>query len=183
MWRSMSGKPEWIVVGEIAAPWGNRGEVKIIPHTEFPERFAQMESVRLFAKDQDTPYGVFPVEGCRSHKGSILLKLEGVDSINDAEKLRQMLIKVSVDELMPLPEGRYYIFQLVGLECVTTTGIKLGVITDVLQTGANDVYVVKPHPGVTKQKETLIPVIPQVVVDIRPEEGLVLIELMDGLLD
>ena len=78
-----------------------------------------------------------------------------------------MFIKVSKDEVVPLPEGSYYIFELVGLECVTTTGMSLGRITDVLQTGANDVYVVKPNPGVTKLSELLIPAVSEVVLDIN----------------
>ncbi len=173
----------WIVVGEIVSTQGNRGEVKIIPETEFPERFFAMESVRLFEGNSQEPYGIFAVEGSRMHKEAVVLKLEGIDSITEAERLRKMLIKVSVDELMPLPPDRYYIFQIIGLECETTTGEKLGVITDVLQTGANDVYVIKPYAGVTKLKEILIPVIPQVVLEINPEDGYVLVELLDGLLD
>lgn len=179
----MKKKPKWIVVGEVVATWGNRGEIKIIPYTEFPERFSQMDAVRLFAKDAEEPLGVFPLEDCRMHKEAIILKLKHVDTISEAEKLRKALIKVSVDELMPLPPGRHYIFELIGLECQTTEGERLGVISDVLQTGANDVYVIKPYPGVTKLKEILIPVIPQVVLEIEPEEGYVLVELMDGLLD
>lgn len=174
---------KWIVVGEIVSTQGNRGEVKVIPHTEFPERFFEMDSVRLFPDNSEEPYGVFAVEGTRDHQGAVVLKLEGVDSISDAERLRKMLIKVSVDQLMPLPPGRHYIFQLIGLECQTISGEKLGVITDVLQTGANDVYVIRPYAGVTKLKEILIPVIPQVVLEIKPEEGYVLVELLDGLLD
>ena len=173
----------WIVVGEIVSTQGNRGEVKIIPHTEFPERFFAMDSVRLFEENSQEPYGLFAVEGSRTHKEAIILKLEGIDSISEAEQLRKMLIKVSADELMPLPPGRHYIFQIIGLECETTTGEKLGVITDVLQTGANDVYVIRPYPGVTKLKEILVPVIPQVVLQINPDDGYVLVELLDGLLD
>lgn len=183
MWKSKRDKPKWIVVGEVVASWGNRGEVKIIAHTEFPERFQRMEAVRLFPRDSDEPVGSFPLESCRGHKDGLLLKLKDVDSIDQAEKLRGMLIKVSVDELMPLPPGRYYIFQIIGLECRTESGTPLGVVTDVLQTGANDVYVVKPYKGVTRQKEILIPVIPQVVKDIRPEEGVLVIEPMDGMLE
>jgi 16S rRNA processing protein RimM len=174
---------KWIVIGEIVSTQGNRGEVKVIPHTEFPERFFAMESVRLFEGNDPAPYGVFPLEGCREHKEAVILKLAGVDSISEAERLRKMLIKVSVDELMPLPPGRLYIFQIIGLECQTTSGEKLGVITDVLQTGANDVYVIRPYAGVTKLKEILIPVVPHVVLDIRPDDGYVLVELLDGLLD
>lgn len=183
MWKSKKENPKWIPVGEVVCPWGNRGEIKIIPHTEFPERFQQMEAVRLFIKGADEPVGLFSLESCREHKDGILLKLKDVDTIDQAEKLRGMLIQVSVDELMPLPPGRYYIFQIIGLECQTDSGQKLGVITDVLPTGANDVYVLRPYPGVSRQKEVLIPAIPQVVKDIRPEEGLVIIELMDGLLE
>lgn len=174
---------KWVVVGEIVASQGNRGEVKIIPHTEFPERFSAMESVRLFEEGAEEPYGVFALEGSRTHRDALILKLKNVDSIDDAERLRKMLIKVSVDELMPLPPGRHYIFQLIGLECQTVSGEKLGVISDVLQTGANDVYVIRPYPGVTKLKEILIPVIPQVVLEIKPEEGYVLVELLEGFLD
>lgn len=183
MWKSKKEKPNWIVVGEVICPWGNRGEIKIIPHTDFPERFQQMEAVRLFKKDVEEPVGLFPLESCREHKDGLLLKLSHVDSIDEAEKLRGMLIKVSVDELMPLPPGRYYIFQIIGLECQTVTGQRLGLVTEVLQTGANDVYVVKTYPGVSRQKEILIPVIPDVVKDIRPEEGVLIVHLLDGLLD
>lgn len=147
---SRSMKPiKWILIGEIVGWQGNRGgELKVIPHTEFPERFGEMESIRLFKQHgEEPPHGVFRLEGCRSHKGTLILKLEGVDDISGAEQLRGMLIKISTDELTPLPPGRHYIFQLIGLECVTTLGQRLGTITDVLQTGANDVYVVKPIRG------------------------------------
>lgn len=182
MWRSMS-ETKWVVVGEIITTQGNRGEVKIIAHTEFPERFFQMDRVRLFRPQDNEPSLVLTIENCRWHKEALVLKLHGVDSLSEAEELRHMLIKVSVDELMPLPPGRHYIFQLIGLECVTTDGVNLGVISDVLQTGANDVYVVEPRPGVTKLREILIPVISQVVLDIRPEDGVVILELLPGLLD
>lgn len=174
---------KWIVIGEIVTTQGNRGEVKIIPHTDFPERFSTMESVRLFNPNAKDSFETYGLESARVHKEAIILKLQDVDSISEAKKLVKMLIKVGEDELMPLPAGQYYIYQLLGLECHTTSGVKLGVITDVLQTGANDVYVLKPAPGVTELKEILIPVIPDVVLDIRPAEGFVLVELLPGLLD
>ncbi len=174
---------KWVLIGEIVAPQGNRGEIKVMPHTEFPERFQEMDRVRLFAKKDEEPRRIVEVEGCRFHKGAVILKLKDIDSIDEAEELRGMFIKVGRDEVVPLPEGSYYIFELVGLECVTTTGVSLGRITDVLQTGANDVYVVKPNPGVTTMSEILIPAIDEVVLDISLEKGQVLIELMDGLLD
>jgi len=176
-------KIKWVLVGEVATSHGNRGEVKVIPHTEFPERFLDMQEVRLFARNDQEPRLIREVESVRFHKGAVILKLAGVDSISDAQALRGMYIKVSTDEVVPLPEGTYYIFQLIGLECVTTGGERLGHMIDVLQTGANDVYVVKPPPGLTAQKEILIPVLPHVVLEVDLERGQVLIELIDGLLE
>ncbi|NLJ80618.1 MAG: 16S rRNA processing protein RimM [Firmicutes bacterium] len=180
MLRSMKTN-KWIVIGEIVGTQGNRGEIKVQVHTEFPERFSEMDSVRLFHQEQF--FQVFKVENSRNQKGFSILKLAGVDRIDEAEKLRGMLIKVGLDEVMPLPPGRHYIFELIGLECITTSGQNLGVISDVLQTGANDVYVVDPHPGVTALKEILIPVIDEVVLEISPAQGRVVVKLLDGLLD
>lgn len=176
-------QPKWIVIGEVVGTQGNRGEIKVIPHTEFPDRFSTMEEIRLFKEGQENPTRIHELVDARFHKEALILKLKDVDDIGAAEELRKMLIKVGVDELMPLPPDRYYIFQLIGLECLTTSGRKLGKITDVLQTGANDVYVVHPEPGVTKLKEILLPVIPDVVLEIKPEEGIVVVELLEGLLD
>ena len=174
---------KWVLIGEVVASQGNRGEVKVMPHTEFPERFLDMQEIRLFGRHDYEPRLVKKLEHAWLHKGAVILKLQGVDSIADAETLRGMYIKVGRDEVVPLPEGRHYIFQLLGLECVTTTGLSLGHIKDVLQTGANDVYVVKPRPGLTQQTEILIPVLPHVVVEVNLEREQVLIELIDGLLE
>src|SRR5690606_36709272 len=126
---------------EVAATWGNRGEIKIIPHTDFPERYKQMEAVRLFLPEVEEPEALIPLESCREHKDGLLLKLKGVDSIDEAEKLRGMLLKVSAKELMRLPPDRYHIFQIIGQVCQSDSGEELGVFTDVLSIGANDVYV------------------------------------------
>lgn len=174
---------KWIVIGEVVGTHSNRGEIKVIPHTEFPERFLKMDTIRFFRPDGAEPLLTLEVENSRFHKQAVLIKLKGIAEPSAAEKLRKMLIKVSLEELMPLPPGRHYIFELLGLECSTTTGLKLGVIDDVLETGANDVFVLKPHPGVTGLKEILIPVIEDVVLEIKPEEGRVLVDLPDGLLD
>ncbi len=174
---------KWILIGQVAAAQGNQGEIKVIPHTDFPERFSSMEEVRLFAPNGDEPVRVIPVEACRFHKDAVILKLHGIDSISEADQLRKMQIKVSKDELVPLPPDSYYVFQLIGLECVTTDGVVLGQVIDVLQTGANDVYVIKPKPGITKLQEVLVPAIDQVVLKINVEEGYILVNLMDGLLD
>lgn len=174
---------QWILVGEVVATQGNKGEVRVVPHTEFPERFSNMETVRLFRKGTSEPEQICVLEGARLHREFVILKLRSIDSIDQAEALRGMEIKVTQDELVELPAGRYYIFRLIGLEVVTTEGQKLGKVTDVLETGANDVYVVKPYKGVTDQKEILIPVIESVVKEIAPEKGTIVISLMEGLVE
>jgi len=174
---------KWVLIGEVATSHGIRGEIKVIPHTDFPERFEGMTEVLFFGPADQEPRFGRRVENVRFHKGAVILKLGGVDSIEEAQALRGMQIKVAADDVVPLPEGSYYMFQLLGLECITTSGMCLGHITDVLSTGANDVYVVKPLPGVTSQDEILIPVLPHVVRQVDLERGQVLIELMDGLLE
>ncbi|HOB08413.1 MAG TPA: ribosome maturation factor RimM [Limnochordia bacterium] len=176
-------EPRWILIGEIAAAHSSKGEVRVIPHTEFPERFLNMERVQLFKESDAEPALSFTVERARLHKQFVLLKLAGVDNIGQAQTLKGMLIKVDSRDVVPLPPGRHYIFQLIGLKVITTEGLELGVITDLLQTGANDVYVIDPNPGVTKQREILIPVIEPVVLDVNLETGVVLVNLLDGLLD
>lgn len=175
---------DWILIGEIVATQGNKGEVRVIPHTDFPERFETMEQIQLFKPVSTAPEVVLLLERVRFHKGFVILKLVGIESINDALTLKGMQIKVSHNEAYPLPEGRHYIFDLIGLNVVTTEGLHLGKITDVLlSSGANDVYVVRPRPGITKLNEILIPVIDRVVLDIDMAKEQVLISLLDGLLE
>ncbi|HHX01829.1 MAG TPA: 16S rRNA processing protein RimM [Firmicutes bacterium] len=176
-------KTKWILIGEIVATQGSKGEVRVIPHTEFPERFLDMDHVLLFRESDPEPYGRVPVESSRFHKRFVLLKLEGVDTIEQAQALKGMLIKVDYRDVVPLPPGRHYIFELIGLKVVTDDGLELGVIDDVIQTGANDVYVVNPNPGLTKQRQILIPVVESVVLDVNLEDQVVLVNLLDGLLD
>lgn len=175
---------DWILIGEIVATQGNKGEVRTMPHTEFPDRFGTMDHVNLFRPNSTEPDLVLPLLSFRLHKEFVVLKLKGIDSINEAQTLKGMQIKVGRDEVVPLPEGRNYIFDLIGLDVVTEDDLHLGVISDVLQHQlANDVYVVKPSPGITKLDEILIPVIDDVVLDIDLEKHRVVIHLLDGLLE
>ncbi|HHT37251.1 MAG: ribosome maturation factor RimM [Candidatus Wallacebacter cryptica] len=174
---------KWILIGEIVSAQGNKGEVRIVGHTDFPERFLSMDHVLLFRKAASEPAYRLEIEHSRMHKGFIILKLAGIDTIDQALALKGLEIKVDRSDVVPLPSGRNYIFELIGLKVVTTEGLELGEITDVLQTGANDVYVVKPNPGVTQNREILIPVIAEVVLEVDLDKQLVLVNLLDGLLD
>ena len=165
-------EPRYLVVGRIIAPWGVRGEVKVTIETDFPERFERLKRVYLGEKATS-----FVLEGSRLHKGHALLKLGGCDDRDAAEKLRGQLVQIPIEEAMPLGEDEYYIYQVVGLDVWTTEGEHLGRVSEVLFTGANDVYVVQGEKG-----EILIPAVEDVVLEVDPAGGRLTVELMEGLI-
>lgn len=173
-----SGKrrPElrYLAIGQVARAHGLRGELSVTVLTEFPERFKDTDWVYLGNEQEAEAYRL---ESYRWHKPNILLKLEGIDDRTQAEQLRGLLVQVPVGEAVPLPEGSYYLYQLIGLEVVDTRGETLGTLTDVIETGANDVYVVR-----TKGKEVLLPAIPDVIKSVNLAEGRVVVEVMEGLI-
>jgi len=162
--------PESLCVGRILAPWGIRGEVKVEVLTDFPERFAPRKVVYLNTIPLE-------IERCRPHKQHMVVKLATIDSIEAAEKLRGQDLTIPSSELYPLPQGRYYTFQLIGLKVVTTERQTLGRITDIMSTASNDVYIVEGKRG-----EILIPAIEDVVKSIDLEKGKMVIEAIEGLL-
>ncbi len=154
--------------------WGVRGEIKIEILTEFPDRFASLH--RVFLGDDAKP---FSVERTRLLGGAkaALLKLQGIDSPETAAKLRDQLVQIARQDAVPLPKGKLYLYQLIGLRVCTVEGEDLGEITDVLDIGANDVYVVRQE-----SREILIPAIEDVVKEISLERGQVVVQLLPGLI-
>ena len=165
-------EPRYLVVGRIVAPWGVRGEVKVALETDFPERFKRLK--RVYLGEKVTP---FVLEGSRLHKGNALLKLGGCDDRDAAEKLRGQLVHIPIEEAMPLGEDEYYVYQIVDLDVWTAEGEYLGRISEVLFTGANDVYVVQGEKG-----EILIPAVEDVVLEVDLDGGRLTVELMEGLI-
>ena len=159
-----------IVVGRVVAPWGVKGEVKVEVMTDFPDRFSPGEEVHI----DGCP---MRIENSRWHKGRVTLKLDTVDSVEAAEKLRGRWLEIPSSKLRPLPQDQYYQFQLIGLEVWTTEGQHLGRIADILPTGSNDVYLVQGELG-----ELLIPAIEDVVKSVELEKGRIVVELIAGLL-
>ncbi len=164
-------------VGIVLKPHGLKGELKVKPLTDDPARFDRLE--RVYVKQADG-YKEFPIASTRYHKGFVYLKLSGVDSVEAASTLRNQYFWIPRSEAIALPEGSYFIGDLVGSSVKTIQGDLLGTLTDVIQTGSNDVYVVKGKKG-----EVLIPALKEVVKDIDIEAGLVTVDLtnMEGLLD
>lgn len=128
-----------VVIGEIVASFGLKGEVKVLPHTDFPERFERLGEV--FVAGEGAPGRMMKIEGVRPHKGCLLVKFAGVNDISGAEMLRGAKLRIQESELLPLDENEYYVHDIVGLEVVTTDGESLGTIKEVLRSPANDVYV------------------------------------------
>lgn len=168
-----------ILVGHLVNTQGVRGEVRVVSRTDFDDvRFKIGSQLLLVHPNLPTPVAL-KVQSSRPHKQFILLTFEGHSNINDVEKYKGGDLMVREDNLVKLPENTYYIYQLIGCQVVTDEGQVLGVLKDVLQPGANDVYVVKPPTG----KDILLPVIPDCVLDVDIENQKVLVHILPGLLD
>lgn len=167
---------EMISVGEICGTRGLQGELKVQPLTDFPERFKDMKEIWV---DCGPRSGYYQIEKYRPYKQLLLFKLAGIDTVEAAASLVKGLLKVNEDEVFPLPEDTYYVFQLLGLKVDDLEKGYLGVVTDVLQTGANDVYVTKGD----RYGEVLIPAIKDVVLDIDLPAGRMKVKLLPGLVD
>lgn len=172
----LHNRNDMVCIGRISKSHGTRGEVRIISYSDFPERFKSLKSVFLeTARDLSE----IEVEGARFHNRQVLLKLAGIENMDDADRIKGALLLVDEKDVFPLPEGHYYHFQLLGLSVVDEEKGELGPLTEIIETGANDVYVVdSPRFG-----EVLIPVIPQVVLDIDLASRLVRVRLLPGLID
>ncbi len=142
-------------IGQIVAPHGVRGDVRIYPDTDFPDRFLHMKYGYIGGKKYD-------VVAARLHKRVVLMKFAGVEDRNAAELLRGKELQVPREDLMPLKEGQHYIFDIIGMTAYDVEGHLLGTVTDVLKTGSNDVYAVTDSEG----RETLFAAIPDVVKSI-----------------
>lgn len=160
----------WLYVGRITAPFGVNGEVRASLDTEFPERLPERP---VFIGDERRP---LTVEEVRLHRREALLKLRGVDTVEAADALRDQPLYVAAQDSAPLPEGRYYVHQIVGLEVRTTAGERYGVVKDVLLRPANDVYVIR-HAN----REVLAPAIADVVKAIDLAAGTMTIEVLPGM--
>lgn len=170
-----SQKTEWATIGQVVALFGVRGELKVCLFTDIPDRFAHLASVYL-----DPDYRRLEIERVRPYKGEmIVLKLCGIDDANAAEALCGQCLLIPADQLAQLPSGSYYQHDILGLAVFLPDGRELGQIVDILQTGSNDVYVVKEPAG----KQVLIPAIREVVRQIDLIHRTMSIDPLPGLLE
>ena len=165
---------KYLEIGQIVNTFGIKGMVKIKPFTDDINRFDKLKKVYIKNKDGKKEYQIQEV---KYHKNMVLMKLEGIDTPEQADLLRQSYLLVNRDDEEPLEEGVYYIVDLIGLEVYTDEGVLLGNVDDIFNTGSNDIYVVKDGKG----KQILLPGIPDVIKDVDLEKGKITVHLIPGL--
>lgn len=163
-------------VGAITQTHGIRGEVKVFPMTDDISRFKNMKELIL---DTGKEQILLEVTGVRPQKNLVILKFKGIDNINDIEKYKGCGLFVTKKNRVKLKKDEYFIADLIGIKAIDEKEQEIGVISDVLQTGANDVYVVKTP----RKQEVLVPAIKDCILDVDVEAGFVRMHLLPGLLD
>jgi 16S rRNA processing protein RimM len=171
-------EPRYLAVGHVVGAHGLQGELKVELLTDDPHRFARLE--RVFIGLEGSEPVPRSLVGYRLHKGRALLRLEGCKDRPTAESLRGYLVQVPLAEAIPLEEGEYFEYQILGLDVWTASGEELGKLVEIIHTGANEVYVVRSTD--TDRRDVLIPAIKDVVLEVDLEAGRLVVELPEGLI-
>ncbi len=173
--RAETGEPGRVLVGRVARAHGLRGEVVVEVLSDAPERFAP-GSEMIAAAPESLHARTLRVEASRPFQGRLLVRFEGVERREDAEALHGQELTIARDQVVPLPEGSHYHFELVGLSVRTTSGAPLGRVTDIFGTGSNDVLVVDDD-----EREILIPMLEGVIVSVDVPGKSLVVEPPPGL--
>ena len=168
-----AGEPAFLAVGRVRRPHGVRGDVLVEILTDFPERLRP--NFVVYAGEKHL---ALTIRDRRHHNDGLLLSFAGIDTPEEVGRLRNQILYVPFADRSPLPAGEYYHHELIGLSVIDAAGEPLGTLAEVLETGANDVYVVNPGQG-----EILLPVIPGVVLDVDLGARTMKVRIPDGLLD
>ena len=163
-------------VGVITQTHGVHGEVKVFPTTDDPERFLNLKYVFL---DTGREKMKLTIQSVKFFKQFVILKFKGINNINDIEKYKRCPLLVDRENAVELEEDEYFIADMIGMNVLTEDGEIFGTLKDVIETGANDVYIINSK----KHGEVLIPAIKECILDVNVKEGRMLVRLMDGLLD
>lgn len=166
----------YLRVGVIASTHGLKGEVKVFPTTDDPERFRDLKQVFL---DTGNEYKSLNVAGVKFFKNQVILRFREFNDINEIEQYKGKDLLVTRDQAVPLKENENFITDLIDMEVYTDEDKRLGILTDVLQTGANDVYVVVTDEG----KEVLLPAIPSCILEVNVEAARMTVHILEGLLE
>lgn len=165
---------QYLQVGVISSTHGIKGEVKVFPTTDDPARFRELKQVIL---DTGKEQLLLEIQGVKFFKQLVIVKFKGIDNINDVEKYKGKSLFVNRDNAVKLEEDEYFIADLIGMKVYTEEG-ELGILKDVIETGANEVYVVESE----KYGEVLIPAIHQCILNVDVQEHTMKVHLLNGLL-
>ena len=165
---------EYFEIGQIVNTSGLKGVLKIKPFTDDIKKFSNLKTIYIKTKSGLTE---FKIEQVRYVKNMVMLKLAGIDTVEEAEKYRNLYIKILRDQEEELEEGSYYVVDILGCKVNTDTNQELGKVVDVFQTGSNDVYVVKDEQG----KQILLPAIKQVIKNVDVKNKIIIVHLLEGL--
>ena len=162
---------KYIEIGKIVNTYGIKGQLKIVPYTDNIKRFEKLKKIYINEKE-------YLIENVKYIKNIVILKLQGINTIEQAEEYRNLYMYIDRKDAIKLPKDTYFIRDLIGIEVYTNDGEKLGIIDDIFKTGSNDVYVVKNSLG----KQILLPAISSVIEKIDLENKKVTVNLIKGLI-
>lgn len=162
-------------IGQIVNTFGIKGQIKVKPFTDDIKRFDNLKEVYVEKNNTKKEY---EIEEVKYHKDMVLIKFKGIETVEQAEKLKNSYVTISRDSAEELEEDRYYIVDLLGLEVYTDEQILLGILEDIFNTGSNDIYVVKSSDG----KQILLPAIKDVVKNIDIENKKITVHIIPGLI-
>lgn len=166
---------EYFEIGQIVNTFGIKGELKVVPFTDDMERFEELKSIYIVKNKELLE---FEIENVKYQKNLIILKLKNIPDMTTAEKYKGCYIRIHRKDARELPEGIYFIADIIGSQVITDDGQILGKVDDIYNTGSKDIFVVKDELG----KQILLPHIPEVILNIDVEKQIVTVHLLDGLI-
>jgi len=169
--------PQYLILGKISRPHGVRGEVRMRIVTDYPEQLHDLKTVYLGTSPDDGDMQPIELSKVRFHQDYALLTFKGINNRDDVDKFRQKVVMIHIDNAIPLEDGEYYLFQLIGLTVVADDK-EIGAVVEVIETGANDVYVVQSDT----YGEVLIPAHEETIVNIDFDTEIITMSLPEGLL-
>lgn len=166
---------EYLEIGQIVNTHGLKGFLKVVPYTDDIERFDELKRVFIVYNKQNIE---FEIEKVKYFKGTVILKLKGLDHINDAEKYKNCFLKIRREDAKKLEKNTYFIVDLIGLSVYDENNNMVGILEEVFPTGSNDVYVVKNKNG----QQVLLPAISSVIKDINLENKKIIVDISGGVM-
>lgn len=168
-------KQQYFEIGQIVNTFGIKGMVRVNPFTDDISQFEKMETILV---DKKGSFQEMQIEEVKYSKNQVLLKLKGIETVEEAEKYRNCYLKLPREKARKLPKNTYFIADLIGLEVYTEEGNLLGKVEDIYNTGASDIYVIKDELG----KQILLPAIKDVIKQVDVEQEKIIVHLLEGLI-